>query len=72
LRDADGRERWLMSRGQPLRDSAGAVTRYLGIALDITERKRAEEALAEATRTAEHNTKNNADQADVILRGRER
>jgi PAS domain S-box-containing protein len=43
--DADGTERWLMSRGQPQSDADGVVTSYLGIVLDITERKRAEEAL---------------------------
>ena len=41
----DGAERWLMSRGQPLRDAAGQVDRYLGIVVDITERKAAEHAL---------------------------
>jgi PAS domain S-box-containing protein len=45
VRDADGMERWLMSRGQPVRDAAGAVSRYIGIVLDITERKKAEEDL---------------------------
>jgi PAS domain S-box-containing protein len=40
-----GPERWLISRGQPIRDENGAVVRYLGIVLDITERKKAEEAL---------------------------
>jgi two-component system CheB/CheR fusion protein len=38
----DGSERWLMSRGQPLRDQHNRVVRYLGIVMDITERKRAE------------------------------
>jgi len=38
-----GPERWLMSRGQPSCDSHGEVGRYLGIVMDITERKRAEE-----------------------------
>jgi PAS domain S-box-containing protein len=43
VREADGSERWLMSRGQPIRDVRGErVARYLGIVLDITERKRVE------------------------------
>jgi PAS domain S-box-containing protein len=42
---ADGAERWLMSRGQPQFDARGNLTRYLGIVMDITERKRAELAL---------------------------
>ncbi|MBN2224370.1 MAG: PAS domain S-box protein [Deltaproteobacteria bacterium] len=37
-----GPERWLMSRGQPQRDAKGKVVRYLGIVMDITERKRTE------------------------------
>ena len=37
--------RWLLSRGRPLRDADGRATRYLGIVLDITARRRAEEAL---------------------------
>jgi PAS domain S-box-containing protein len=44
----DGWDRWLMSRGQPVRDESGKVVRYLGIVLDITKHKLAEEALAKA------------------------
>jgi PAS domain S-box-containing protein len=38
-------ERVLMSRGRPLRDQAGRVTHYIGVVIEITERRRAEEAL---------------------------
>jgi PAS domain S-box-containing protein len=48
--DRDGTERWLMSRGQPVRDSGGAVVSYIGIVIDITARKRAEQALRESDR----------------------
>ena len=44
-----GEVRWLLSRGQPLRTADGSVARYLGIVLDITERKQAE-ARARASR----------------------
>ncbi|MEI6874587.1 MAG: PAS domain S-box protein [Spirochaetota bacterium] len=37
--------RWLMSRSMPETDAAGRVERYLGIVIDVTERKKAEEAL---------------------------
>lgn len=37
-----GEVRWLMSRGKPIRDDRGAVTRYSGIVIDITERKQIE------------------------------
>jgi len=40
----DNSTRWLMSRGRPVRDALGRVVRYLGVVMDITERKRAEEA----------------------------
>ena len=39
----DGTPRWLMSRGKPLFDDKGRATHYLGIVIDITERKLAEE-----------------------------
>ncbi|CAK0748974.1 hypothetical protein CCP2SC5_150008 [Azospirillaceae bacterium] len=41
-------ERWLFSRGQPIRDAAGKVSRYIGIVLDVTARKQAEAALRES------------------------
>ena len=41
----DGRLRWISERAQVVRDDAGAATRLLGVAHDITSRKQAEEAL---------------------------
>lgn len=46
VNDPTGAERWLMSRGKPDFDADGHARRYLGIVLDITERKRAETELA--------------------------
>ncbi len=40
-----GTRRWLETHASPLRDQAGAVTALLGITRDITEKKRADEAL---------------------------
>jgi PAS domain S-box-containing protein len=37
--------RWLMSRGHPISDTAGAVVKYIGIVMDISERKQAQEML---------------------------
>jgi PAS domain S-box-containing protein len=48
VRDRDGAERWLMSRGRPLRDAGGQVVRFIGIAVDITRRKQSEEAVLRA------------------------
>ncbi|NTV93167.1 MAG: PAS domain S-box protein, partial [Chlorobiaceae bacterium] len=47
-RDVDGRERWLMTKGTPVRDADGSVVRYIGMFLDITDRKLAEEALRDS------------------------
>jgi PAS domain S-box-containing protein len=41
----DGNERFIFVRGELIRDAAGKPERILGTALDITDRKRAEEAL---------------------------
>ncbi len=44
---ADGEVRWVDDRTTVIRDGTGEVLRYQGILLDITERKRAEDALDE-------------------------
>jgi two-component system CheB/CheR fusion protein len=46
----DGTVRWVWDRGFPVRDKSGRVVRLVGIAEDITERKRVEHALHEADR----------------------
>jgi len=45
LRRADGTYRWHLGYGVPLRDAAGAVTSWLGVNIDIHDRKLAEETL---------------------------
>ena len=45
LRRFDGEWRDVVARAAPIRDSAGAVREWIGAAVDVTERKRAEEAL---------------------------
>lgn len=44
----DGALRWIRDRGFPVREPSGEVSRYVGIAQDITERKEAEQALRES------------------------
>jgi PAS domain S-box-containing protein len=43
----DGRMRWVAASGQSFFDSSSRTLRFLGTAMDITERKAAEEALRE-------------------------
>jgi PAS domain S-box-containing protein len=44
----DGAVRWIFNRGFQVRDIAGKVIRFAGVASDITERKQAEESLRES------------------------
>jgi signal transduction histidine kinase len=43
---ADGTHRWVSARGDAQRDSTGQIARLRGTVQDITERRRAEEALS--------------------------
>jgi PAS domain S-box-containing protein len=45
---ADGGVRWVRGHAAPVRDAAGNVYRIAGVALDITDRKMAEERLRES------------------------
>ena len=46
----DGTQRWIASRGRGYVDGNGALTRMMGAAVDVTERKRTEEALRDLSR----------------------
>ena len=50
---ADGSLHWIAARWQVFMDASGEPLRVVGVNLDITERKRAEEALVELNRTLE-------------------
>jgi PAS domain S-box-containing protein len=45
IRNSEGEYRWFLSRLEPLRASDGTLLYWIGINLDIDDRKRAEEAL---------------------------
>ena len=44
----DGTERWMLAKGRTMVDVQGRESRRMGVVLDITERKRAEEKLRES------------------------
>ncbi len=46
-RHADDSYRWLLAQGAPLRGADGRIERWIGVATDVDDRKRAEEALRE-------------------------
>lgn len=48
MRHRDGSYRWFHSRGSVSRNDQGAIVRFAGTVIDITERKRSEEALRQA------------------------
>ena len=51
--ESAGQKRVVLSRGRPVRDHLGRVTCWVGVNLDITDRKRAEKALEELNATLE-------------------
>jgi two-component system, sensor histidine kinase and response regulator len=53
IRTYDGKEKWISDRAFPVRDKAGQIIRVVGIATEVTERKRYEEQLIRARETAE-------------------
>ncbi|PYP19002.1 MAG: hypothetical protein DMD54_04045, partial [Gemmatimonadetes bacterium] len=52
VRNAAGTYRWFLSRAEPLRANDGSILYWIGINLDIEDRKRAEFYLAEGQRLA--------------------
>jgi PAS domain S-box-containing protein len=53
IQTPDGNEKWIRDRAFPIRDNDGKLTRIVGIAEDITERKRYEHELIRAQEGAE-------------------
>jgi len=53
IRTPDGTEKWIRSRSFPVHDDSGALIRIVGIAEEITERRRHEQELIRAREGAE-------------------
>jgi PAS domain S-box-containing protein len=54
MRRADGQYRWFLTRAQPWRDERGNIVRWYGTAIDIEDRKRADEARQQAQSDLAH------------------
>ncbi|WP_029000012.1 PAS domain S-box protein [Azohydromonas australica] len=74
LHCADGRQRWVLGRGQAVCGEQGEVQRMVGVNLDITAQKAAQAALAEALQAREvllyelnHRVKNNLQIVSSLL-----
>ena len=53
IRARDGRFRWFLMRGEPVRDAVGRVIEWFGSATDIDEQKRKQEALTDINKMLE-------------------
>jgi PAS domain S-box-containing protein len=58
LRGSDGTYRWFLSRGVPIRDAEGRVTRWFGTGTDITEQREADRRKDEFLATLAHELRN--------------
>jgi len=54
VRTADGGWRWLQTEGNPTRDAAGHITGIGGVAVDVSERREAEQRLRLAASVFDH------------------
>ena len=63
----DGSQRWVSSRGFPIRDASGDIYRVAGITEDITDRKHAAESRTRLIRGFTHDVKNPLGAADGFL-----
>jgi two-component sensor histidine kinase len=64
----DGEVRWVRDRGRPVRSSGSPPTRAAGVAVDVTERKAAEEQRELLLRELNHRVKNVLAVAGAIAR----
>jgi PAS domain S-box-containing protein len=66
LRRADGIYRWHIARALPIRDSGGAIARWIGTNTDIEDERRISTALAELNATLEQRVAERAAERDRL------
>ena len=64
----DGRVRWVEARGRLFADERGEPERLIGICMDVTERKAAEDILAESRRQLEQSEARAVERAEELAR----
>ena len=67
-----GEVRWLQLRGRGLEDGRGALARVVGVIIDVTARRRVEEALVESEADARSFFENMVDACAICEAGRRR
>jgi two-component system cell cycle sensor histidine kinase/response regulator CckA len=65
----DGSIRWVLAHGAPIRDASGVVYRISGTALDVTDRRAAEEASQESATRFRLLTEASFDGIDIVVNG---
>ncbi len=68
----DGRTRWVQGRGRLFRDEDGAPERMIGVCVDITDRREAEDALRVYTQDLSETLRRESEFAQVITEQAER
>ena len=64
IRWPDESVHWLLATGRPFRNSEGRVERLLGVALDVTERKKGEEAALQQQEQLKHRVQTTGEALD--------